>query len=504
MARKIIKYFRRLSQSMPMKEQLVAAGFKPEHVPGGYQIIGDILLAKFPSSKQKKKIAKAIAKILPNVRAVCEIKRIGGEFRKPKVVLLFSKGKSSLETVHIEHGIKFKLDVGKLMFSKGNLAERARLAFRVKPQEVIIDMFAGIGYFSLGLARAGAHVISIEKNPVAFRYLKENIKLNNLNITAVKADCRKAKINDKADRVLMGYFPGTQKFLPAAFKLLKPHGVIHYHNIYNEQSMRTKPIDELEAAAKKAGYRLVGFAQHVVKSYAPHVWHVVVDAEVAKESGTKEFYDKTAEMYDLRQKNAWTEKLREAEIELLRMHTHGSVLDIGCGTGFHLAWLAKNTNCELTGLDTSPKMLETVYKNASTSKLAEGKAEHLPFGDNTFDTVLCMFSTLNLCDYPKALAEMNRVLKTSGKLVLSVSSIWDNDGKSEKRIRIEKEILRLHLFNANELRAEVERAGFRIIDFNSLFRAKRPRWGDWTSQVEDDLTAPIERGAMYLCVLEKK
>jgi len=491
---------------MTLKQQLIAQGFKAEYVPGGYQIIGDILLAKFPSSKQKKKIAKAIAKVLPNVRIVCEIKRIGGEFRKPKIALLFSKRGKSLETVHIEHGIKFKLDTSKIMFSKGNLAERARLAFRVKPQEVIIDMFAGIGYFSLGLARAGAaKVYSIEKNPVAFRYLKQNITLNNIkNIVPVRGDCRKIRIKDKADRVLMGYFPGTQKFLPAAFKLLKPHGVIHYHNIYNEQSMRTKPIDELEAAAKKAGYRLVGFAQHVVKSYAPHVWHVVIDAEVAKENGTKEFYDKTAEMYDLRQKNAWTEHLRKAEIELLKTHASGSVLDIGCGTGYHLAWLAKNTNCELTGLDTSAKMLETVYKNAPTAKLAEGKAEHLPFGDNTFDTVLCMFSTLNLCDYPKALAEMHRVLKTNGKLILSVSSVWDNDGKTEKRIRIEKEILRLHLFNANELRAEVERAGFRIIKFDSLFRAKRPRWGDWSSSVEDDLTQPVERGAMYLCVLEKK
>jgi ubiquinone/menaquinone biosynthesis C-methylase UbiE len=149
-------------------------------------------------------------------------------------------------------------------------------------------------------------------------------------------------------------------------------------------------------------------------------------------------------------------------------------------------------------------MLETVYKNAPTAKLVEGKAEHLPFGDNTFDTVLCMFSTLNLCDYPKALAEMQRVLKPSGKAVLSVSSIWDNDGKTEKRIRIEKEILRLHLFNANELRAEIEKVGFSILHFDSLFRAKRPRWGDWTSSVEDDLAQFVERGAMYLCVVEKK
>jgi tRNA wybutosine-synthesizing protein 2 len=490
---------------MTLKEQLVSHGFKPEYVPGGYQIIGDILLAKFPASTQKKKIAKAIAKILPNVRVVCEIKRIGGEFRKPKIAVLFSKRGKSLETIHIENGVRFALDVSKIMFSKGNLAERARLISKVRPDEVIIDMFAGIGYFSLGLAKSAAKIYSIEKNPVALKYLKQNIALNGISdIVAIRGDCRKAKIEEKADRVLMGYFPGTQKFLPAAFKFLKSHGVIHYHNIYNEQAMRTKPIDELEAAAKKAGYKIVGFAQHVVKSYAPHVWHIVVDAEVKKETGTKEFYDKTAEIYDLRQKNAWTHKLRETEIKLLDEHTRGSVLDIGCGTGFHLAWLSENKpECKLTGLDISKDMLRSAKHNAPAAKFVDGKAEQLPFEDNIFDTAICMFSTLNLCDYTKALAEMFRVLRPNGKLILSVSSVWDNDGKPEKRIRIEKEILRLHLFDANELKKELERTGFKIISFDSLFRAKRPRWGDWTSQVEDDFTQPVERGAMYLCVVEK-
>jgi len=492
---------------MTLKERLITAGFKPDHVPGGYQIIGDVLLAKFPQSDQKKKIAKAIVKILPNVRAVCEIKRIAGEFRKPKIALLFTRRKRSLETVHIEHGIKFALDAGRIMFSKGNLAERARLTSKIKPAETIIDMFAGIGYFSLGIAKAEptAKIISVEKNPVAFRYLKQNIALNKIdNIQPIHGDCRKVRIAEKADRILMGYFPHTQKFLPTAFRLLKPHGVIHYHNIYNEQDMRTKPLDEVEAAAEKAGYKIIGFAQHVVKSYAPRVWHVVVDAEVAKEGGTKEFYDRTAEMYDLRQKNAWTEKLREAEIELLRAHARGSVLDIGCGTGYHLAWLEKNKVGEkLCGCDISKTMVEEASKNVSCD-IIECAAERLPFGDSTFDTVLCMFSTLNLCDHSRALSEMHRVLKPNGKLILSLSSIWDNDGKPEKRIRIEKEVLRLHLFEADELKKELEQDGLRIIKFDSLFRAKRPRWGDWSSSVEDDFTAPVERGAMYLCVLEKK
>jgi len=293
---------------MTLKQRLIENGFAAEHVPGGYQILGDVLLAKFPfgvkiSAKEKKDIARAIAQILPNIRAVGEINRVSGELRKPKVSLLFSKEGGNLETVHIEHGITFKLDPSKVMFSKGNLSERARLVSKIMPYENIVDMFAGIGYFSLGIAKHApqAKIYAIEKNPVAFGYLEENISLNGLhNISAVKGDCRKVRIKEKADRVLMGYFvsnaershksrvrrseqrrfPHTEKFLAAAFRLLKPRGIIHYHNIYSEQDMRSKPVEEIEKAAAKAGYRVSGIAHHTVKSYAPRVWHVVVDAEV--------------------------------------------------------------------------------------------------------------------------------------------------------------------------------------------------------------------------------
>jgi len=517
---------------MELKYHLAERGFQLDKVPVGYQILGDVLLLKFPIGveiglNEKSDMAKALADILNSVRVVAEIKRVDGELRTPKVTVLFSKGGKSLETVHIENGIEFKLDARKIMFSKGNVSERARLVSKIKPGETIIDMFAGIGYFSLGIAKnsAAAKIIAIEKNIVAFKYLKENVKLNGIkNITPIKSDCRRAKISDKADRVLMGYFPDTQKFLPYAFRFLKDRGVIHYHNVYREDEMVERPVTELKDAAKKAGYKVVGVAQHIVKSYAPRTFHVVVDAEVEKADSVsaktpQEFYNRTADIYDMRQQNKWTARLREAEIALLKKHAIGRVLDVGCGTGYHLAALfaaAKSAGgktieaklsdpgFDLTGIDVSKAMLEAARKVAPNARFVEGRAELLPFENESFDTVLCMFSTLNLCDYAKALAEMYRVLKRGGKLILSVSSVHDNDGKSEKRIRIEGSVIKLHLFIAAELTNAFSQTGFEVIEFSSLFRTKRPRWGDWQSDVEDELTLPVERGAIYLCVLGKK
>ncbi len=255
-------------------------------LPSSYQIIGDILLLKLSKIKilkQKKQIAAASQKLLPYIKTVCEIKQVSGEFRKPKLKILLGK---TTETIHKENGIFYKIDVSKIMFSKGNLLERKRLLEKIKPGEIIVDMFAGIGYFSLNLAKYTntEKIYSIEKNKTAFDYLVENVRLNKIkNIEPIYGDCRKTKIPHKADRVLMGYFPGTDKFLPSAFGFLKDRGIIVYHNIFSKKELWDKPLKNLEKSAKENGFRLDKVLEKkIVKDYAPNVYHVVVEAEFRK------------------------------------------------------------------------------------------------------------------------------------------------------------------------------------------------------------------------------
>ncbi len=261
-------------------------GLSENILPSSYQIIGNVLLFKLPKVKKqsdKKKIAQGIIKLLPYVKTVCEIQGVSGEFRKPTVKKLLGK---STETIHKEHGILYKLDTSKIMFSKGNLSERKRLLNQIKPGEVIVDMFAGIGYFSLSLAKftKAKKIYSIEKNKTSFNYLQENIKLNKIhNIEPLHGDCRKTNLPEKTDRVLMGYFPGTDKFLPAAFGFLKDKGTIVYHNIFSKKELWDKPIKILEGAAKETGFKLGKVLEKkLVKDYAPNVYHVVVDAEFSR------------------------------------------------------------------------------------------------------------------------------------------------------------------------------------------------------------------------------
>jgi len=269
---------------MSFRERLAKeCGIKEELLPSGYQIIGNILMIKFMKIKllkQKKDVAKALIKMFPYIKTVCEIKQISGELRKPNIVKLAGDG---IETIQKEHGILYKLDVSKIMFSKGNLNERQRLITKIREGETIIDMFAGIGYFSLGIAKFSKanKIIAIEKNKVAYKYLNENIKLNKIkNIEPILGDNRKIKIW-RADRIIMGYFPKTEKFLPYALKMAKKGTIIHFHNTYRKDELWNKAKKDIDAACKKKNLKYKILEKKNVKSFAPNVFHVVVDFQIA-------------------------------------------------------------------------------------------------------------------------------------------------------------------------------------------------------------------------------
>jgi ubiquinone/menaquinone biosynthesis C-methylase UbiE len=98
----------------------------------------------------------------------------------------------------------------------------------------------------------------------------------------------------------------------------------------------------------------------------------------------------------------------------------GDVLEVGVGTGRNFPFYPKGIT--LTGVDLSPAMLAIARQRADeldlTVDLREADAEALPFADASFDTVVC---TLCLCTIPDdhaAIAEMSRVLRPGGRLLL--------------------------------------------------------------------------------------
>ena len=213
-----------------------------------------------------------------NVKTIMKIDHIQGTKREPVYNILYG---SETETIHKENGCLFKLDLSKVMWSKGNNNERLRIAKLVEEGEVVLDMFAGIGYFSIpiGVHSNAKHIYSIEINPNSYFYLCENIKLNKLdNITPILGDCMVHAPKYNADRIVMGYVKTTHHYLNAAINSLNEGGILHYHETVPEKLMDTRPLERI---ISQAGNREVELLKlNKIKKYAPGVEHVVLDVKI--------------------------------------------------------------------------------------------------------------------------------------------------------------------------------------------------------------------------------
>ncbi len=235
-----------------------------------FQKIGDIVILRQESDYNSSIKAKTVC-----VRAG----KIEGQLREPNLKVI--RGSDTV-TTHTENGCKFNLDVAKVMFSKGNIAEKKRLSIVSNHKETVIDMFAGIGYFTIPLAvHSGPKIIyAVELNQTAYKYLCENIELNKVQniVKPILGDSIKNLPNVKADRILMGLLPSAEAFLPAALAHSKKGTIIHYHGIAKNAEVLVKQVKK---ATSDAGFGCEVLNISKVKSYAPRVWHFVIDAKIA-------------------------------------------------------------------------------------------------------------------------------------------------------------------------------------------------------------------------------
>ncbi|MFA4646743.1 class I SAM-dependent methyltransferase family protein [Pyrococcus kukulkanii] len=252
-------------------------------LPKRWVKIGDVILLPLRPELEpyKCRIARVYAEVI-GAKAVLRKGHIHGETRKPDYELLY--GQDTI-TVHVENGIKYKLDVARIMFSPANVKERVRMASIAKPDELVVDMFAGIGHLSLPIAvHCKARVIAIEKDPYTFKFLVENIHLNKVQdrMTAYNMDNRDFPGENIADRILMGYVVKTHEFIPKALEIAKDEAIIHYHNTVPEKLMPREPFETFRRMAKEHGYEVEKLNELRIKRYAPGVWHVVLDLRVYK------------------------------------------------------------------------------------------------------------------------------------------------------------------------------------------------------------------------------
>jgi tRNA (guanine37-N1)-methyltransferase len=255
-------------------------------LPSSYDILGSILIfSDFPNEliKKEKLIGEVLIKHHKNIKTVCKkTKKFSGKYRLPKLKII--TGEKTLETTYKENNITLKLNVEKVYFSQRLSTERKRIYKLIKPNEEILVMFSGCGPYPIVIAKNSKpkEIYSIEMNPTAYKYQKENIKLNKINnIKLFKADVKKTlpKINKKFDRILMPLPKGAEKFLDIALSKIKKNGIVHLYD-FTEENKYEKIIKNIDDEHKKRRkkYKIL----NIVKcgQFSPRKYRVCIDFKV--------------------------------------------------------------------------------------------------------------------------------------------------------------------------------------------------------------------------------
>ncbi|CAF0870058.1 unnamed protein product, partial [Didymodactylos carnosus] len=281
-------------------------------IPKKWRVYGDMLLIS------NRYFSNDLWKQIPNEllwQSVCKafssnVKRIGlegviknNDYRSPTTRLVYGNDPWVLL---IENGIRFTYNIEKCMFCAGNNTERMRVGTFDCSNEVIVDLYAGIGYFTLAYlvhARA-SHVYACEWNSDAVEALKRNLKLNHVDdkCTVLYGNNEETCPLRVADRVNLGLIPSSEQSWPVACRALKcegghlhVHGTISTIKVKENQTLTVKDVwnewgeyvrNEILKLMSKL-YSHTNYkcdVEHIecVKPYGPHLDHLVVDLYVQK------------------------------------------------------------------------------------------------------------------------------------------------------------------------------------------------------------------------------
>ncbi|HTY74160.1 MAG TPA: class I SAM-dependent methyltransferase family protein, partial [Candidatus Nanoarchaeia archaeon] len=220
-----------------------------------FDIVGDIAIIKLPSpsSENAREVADAILNCNRGVKTVLvQTSKVGGDYRLRRLTCV--GGEDKTRTVHKEHGCTFAVDVEKCYFSPRLSGERLRVAKLVLPGEIVVNMFAGVGCFSILIAKRvpTAKVYSIDINPEAFGFMNENVVANGLvgRVFPLLGDA-KAQIEiglcGVADRVLMPLPEKAIEYLPCAVGALKSSGGWLHVHVFEHVGKTEVAVDKAKA-----------------------------------------------------------------------------------------------------------------------------------------------------------------------------------------------------------------------------------------------------------------
>ncbi len=251
--------------------------------------IGEIIIVRIPDSllPKKKMIGEALLENVHPAKSVFyQATPVEGDFRTRNLEIL--AGDDNTETEYKEYGCRFKVDVEKAFFSPRLSTERDRIAQMIQDGETMINMFGGVGMFSIIAAKKKkCTVYNIDLNPYAAKLCEENIKLNKLagKVISIHGDAAqvvKEQLQDAGDRTLMLLPERSDEFLDSAISATKSGGIIHYyshqHADKRQDAVEVSKQHYLQVTPVKS--EILG--GRMVRAVGPRYYQTVVDVRITK------------------------------------------------------------------------------------------------------------------------------------------------------------------------------------------------------------------------------
>jgi len=259
-------------------------------LPHAMDIVGDIAIIEIPPelSAYRNIVGEAVLKSHKNVRTVlAKAGAVSGTYRLREFNVI--AGEFKTETIHKEYGCQYYVDLSKAYFSPRLSHEHNRVASIVKEDETVVDLFAGVGPFSVLIAKTheNVKVYAIDVNTHAVEFLKRNARLNRVEgkVHSILGDAKrivKQRFSGVADRVIMNLPEKAINFVDATCEAIKPAGgMVHFYSFVDAsntlENVKLRFIDAVEKSGRNVEKILFSRS---VRATAPYEWQVVLDAKI--------------------------------------------------------------------------------------------------------------------------------------------------------------------------------------------------------------------------------
>jgi tRNA (guanine37-N1)-methyltransferase len=244
-------------------------------LPRAFDIVGDIVLVRLPKTlvPYKHEVGAALLSFVSGARVVAVDSGVHGESRIRDLEVVAGRG--PLATFHRENGLSFKVDLEKAYFSPRLAGEHDRVCTASRDGEKLLDLFCGIGPFSLTVLNRfpGSAAVGVDSNPGAIELMRENAeRFGVLN----RLECRMEDANDflsgseEFDRVVMNLPREGYKYLNLVGRHVKSPGWLHFYGLVPKEEVVSKGNEVLDTLSGGSGRREWSVKEaRVVHPYSP-------------------------------------------------------------------------------------------------------------------------------------------------------------------------------------------------------------------------------------------